>query len=342
MNKLFNRKNSTLFLHLGVWAILFILPYSFASGNNFSWKNIFIHSWFLVIGMMIIFYTNYLKWVDAYLLKNKTFVFAVLNVVLIGFFVYLKYYLAQTYFPKPPRNPNGGPAFGMMLYLDAFYLMIPVVAAIAIKSMQRFFNLEVKQKETENIQLQTELQQLKYQLQPHFFFNALNNIYALVDLDQEKAKESIHSLSKMMRFMLYETDTEEVLLKNEIEFLKRYNELMKLRLGKKVQVSTDFPEVSEGIKIAPLLFISLVENAYKHGVSATLVSQIDFKIKVSDSEIEFISTNDNFPKDNQDETGSGIGLENLRKRLNLYYAGRHIFTTELVDQRFIATLKINR
>ena len=192
----------------------------------------------------------------------------------------------------------------------------PLLFSIAIKTTKRWVKTEAESKEATNFRLQSELQHLHYQLQPHFFFNSLNNIYSLVDISPEQAKTSIHSLSKLMRYMLYETNMELVPLTKEIDFMKKYIDLMKLRVSDKTEVRCHFPAQETGIQIAPLLFISLVENAFKHGVSAVKKSKIDIDMTSDDTTVLFKIENDNFPKKVDDKSGSGIGLQNLEKTLS--------------------------
>ncbi|MGB5555242.1 MAG: histidine kinase, partial [Flavobacteriaceae bacterium] len=203
----------------------------------------------------------------------------------------------------------------MFIYIQMVSYMAPLLFSIAVKSTKRWVKTEAERKEAENVKLQSELQHLHYQLQPHFFFNSLNNIYSLVDSSPDQAKSSIHSLSKLMRYMLYETNMELVPLSKEIDFMKKYIDLMKLRVSDKTMVNYSFPSEETPIRIAPLLFISLIENAFKHGVSATKTSQIDITMTCYDGTIKFSVENTNFPKKTEDKSGSGIGLQNLEKRL---------------------------
>ena len=122
-------------------------------------------------------------------------------------------------------------------------------------------------KDLERQRLESELQYLKYQLNPHFFMNTLNNIYALVDLNTEQAKKTIIELSKLMRYVLYEANKNQISLEHEIQFLENYIALMKLRYIDNLNIRTEFPVVVPCVQIPPLLFISLLENAFKHGVS---------------------------------------------------------------------------
>ena len=140
--------------------------------------------------------------------------------------------------------------------------------------------------------------------------------------------------------MLYETNVESIPLTKEIDFLKKYIDLMKLRVSDKTSVSYSFPFKETGIQIAPLLFISLIENAFKHGVSATKASNIDINMTSDDNTVLFSVENNNFPKKTDDKSGSGIGLQNLEKRLELLYPDKFSFKTIVKDDRFLVTLKI--
>ena len=162
----------------------------------------------------------------------------------------------------------------------------------------------------------------------------------MVDISPDQAKTTIHSLSKLMRYMLYETNVEFVTLSKEIEFMKMYIDLMKLRVSNKITVNYSFPSEETGIKIAPLIFISLIENAFKHGVSASKESSIQISMTCREKTVLFVIENDNFPKKTDDKSGSGIGLSNITKRLELLYRNKYNFKTSIENSRFLAILKI--
>jgi LytS/YehU family sensor histidine kinase len=218
--------------------------------------------------------------------------------------------------------------------------MAPLFFAIAIKSTKRWVQTEAERKEAAHFKLQSELQHLHYQLQPHFFFNSLNNIYALVDVSPEQAKTTIHSLSKLMRYMLYETNEELIPLSKEIDFMKKYIELMQLRVSDKTKVQSNLPTAETGIKIAPLLFLSLIENAFKHGVSANKESLITIDLKVIGSKIFLKIENDNFSQKSTEQNGSGIGLQNLEKRIELLYPDKYQLSASIKENRFVVKVEV--
>lgn len=334
----------TVFSHMLVWLVLFSIPYILSYGQEQNINRIIAHFWIPLLFYAIVFYLNYFVLIDRFLFAKKTLLFILINLIVITLFMITKEQIESHIFVdviKRRSNPDGdGPPIRMIFYVQTLSYMAPLLFSIAIKTTQRWVKTEAERKEAANFKLRSELQHLHYQLQPHFFFNSLNNIYSLVDISPEQAKTSIHSLSKLMRYMLYETNMELVPLSKEIDFMKKYIDLMKLRVSDKTEVSYRFPSQETDIEIAPLLFISLIENAFKHGVSATKTSKIDINMTCEEKVVLFTIENDNFPKKMDDKSGSGIGLQNLEKRLALLYPEKYSLETLVKDDRFSATLKI--
>ena len=192
-----------------------------------------------------------------------------------------------------------------------------------------------KMQELEKQNLAQQLEYLKYQINPHFFMNTLNNIHALVDIDPEKAKTTILELSKMMRFVLYEGNKQGVPLDREIAFLQNYITLMKLRYTDKVEIKIDTPSTLPNKEIPPLIFITFVENAFKHGVSYQQASFIHIEIK-ADSQLLFTCRNSKIPKE-EDKHG-GVGLKNVKQRLDLIY-GKN-YTLDIKDESDSYSVKL--
>tara|TARA_R110002033_G_scaffold171115_1_gene216145 strand:+ start:244 stop:1278 length:1035 start_codon:yes stop_codon:yes gene_type:complete len=334
----------TIFSHLLVWLVLFSMPYLLSYGQEQEIARVIAHFWIPLVFSAIIFYLNYFIVIDRFLFTKKMVLFVVINLVLISSFIFLKEYIEDTLYSDLARKRTEvnkvGPPFKMFVYIQILSYMAPLLFSIAVKSTKRWVKTEAERKEAINIKLKSELQHLHYQLQPHFFFNSLNNIYALVDISPDRAKSSIHSLSKLMRYMLYETNEESVSLSKEIDFMKKYIELMKLRVSDKTKVNYSFPSEETGINIAPLLFVSLIENAFKHGVSASKESEIDIKMTVHEQNVLFTIENANFPKKTDDKSGSGIGLPNIEKRLELLYPNKSSFKTFVKNNHYIAQLEI--
>ena len=222
--------------------------------------------------------------------------------------------------------------------------IITIVILVLMMGMNLGIKLYFKQRgdqkklaELEKENLEQQLEYLKYQINPHFFMNTLNNIHALVDIDPEKAKETILELSKMMRFVLYEGNKAGVPLNREIAFLKNYIMLMKLRYTDKVRIKIDTPETLPEKEVPPLMFITFVENAFKHGVSYQKESFIYIKIEAS-SQLSFTCRNSRIPK--EEDNHGGVGLTNVKKRLDLIYGNNYTLDIKDEPDVYTITLKI--
>ena len=219
--------------------------------------------------------------------------------------------------PPPPPPPNGHPPIDKH-DLSVFIIVILMIGAnLGVKS---YFQSEEEKKHLAKLReqsLKQELDYLRYQINPHVIMNTLNNIPALVDIDPEQAKDSIVDMSRMMRYLLYDSDKQCVSLSNTVIFLRKYLNLMKLRYSDNVTINLDVPNDSnEDIVVAPLVFIPFVENAFKHGVSLDKPSVIDICIKKVGDRLQFGCHNS---KSNAKHEFGGVGLNNVTKRLELIY-----------------------
>ena len=195
--------------------------------------------------------------------------------------------------------------------------------ALAIRNYLRTVAIRNQLNEEKRRYAEAELQWLRNQLNPHFLFNSLNNISSLICIDSDRAQDSIGRLSELLRYAIYESDSKSVPLEKEVEFMKNYIELMSLRCNEKTEVTTDFDIRHERAEVAPLLLISLIENAFKHGVSTSVASFIRFRLIEKDGMLIFESENSDNHKSAADNSGSGIGLVNTIKRLDLIYGDRY-------------------
>lgn len=176
-----------------------------------------------------------------------------------------------------------------------------------------------RQKIIDQRNLEQQMEYLKYQVNPHFFMNTLNNIHALVDIDPERAKTTIVELSKMMRHILYEGSKKLIPLTREVEFLNLYVQLMRLRYTRKVHINVDVPLQLPELKLPPLMLIIFVENAFKHGISYREESFIDIKLRVEDKRLLFSCCNSKPTQVQRTNEKGGMGLQNVRQRLELLY-----------------------
>lgn len=316
-------------IHIVAWAIPLGIPFLF-TGKNEDWMpSDFLLRWSIVIGsFMIVFYVNYFYLIKRLLSVKKIGGFLLANLLLMAS-VTLFITLIMEQLP-PPDNIGGEPTHELGLLEIAGLLLrnilmhvIIVGLSVAIRMTSNWFETDALRKELERSRTEAELKNLKSQLNPHFLFNTLNNIYSLIALSPEEAQSAVHELSRLLRYVLYESSQEYVTVGKEIEFIRNYIELMRIRMAKNVDLQTGIEIENENTLIVPLLFISLIENAFKHGVSNNSPSFIHIRIKQDKEKLCCIIDNSSFPKDSQDKSGSGIGLSNLEKRLELLYPGMY-------------------
>jgi LytS/YehU family sensor histidine kinase len=227
--------------------------------------------------------------------------------------------------------------------LKALTSFIPVGFAVAVKAVENRHRLEFEKKEIETQNVQSELQHLKFQLHPHFFFNSLNNIHSLVEESKQQAQAAIHDLSGLMRYLLRESGAEKVPLRTEIDFLIKYIQLMEIRQNERVETNYHFPssEAMIDYEIFPFLLIPLIENAYKHGVGGKEQAVLSFFMEIENKSLIFSVENSKFPFSSENHSGSGIGLQNLKKRLALLYPEKHQLIITESDVTYDVQLMIN-
>ena len=216
---------------------------------------------------------------------------------------------------------------------------------LGIKLYFRTRNDHKKLMALEKENLEQQLEYLRYQINPHFFMNTLNNIHALVDIDPEKAKDTILELSKMMRFVLYEGDKKGVPLSREFDFIRHYIHLMKLRYTDKVRITVNLPQEVPDRQIPPLMLITFIENAFKHGISYQHDSFIDILIDITHpspltSHLYFSCCNSkaNGQQPTANSQQGGVGLQNVKQRLNLLYDNN--YTLNIQDEADVYNVEL--
>ncbi|GAC1590105.1 MAG: histidine kinase [Hymenobacter sp.] len=226
-----------------------------------------------------------------------------------------------------PRLHHRGPRFDFTGLLTTMFVL---GISTSITVVQKWQNDAQIRQTLEQQRVSSELSVLKAQINPHFFFNTLNNIYALTLLDGEQARTAIHRLSRMMRYVLYDTAGGLTLLSQEIAFVQDYITLMQLRLDDRVRVVFEQPEPVHDVPVAPMLLLPFLENAFKHGVAATQASCIYIALRQPQPDlVELEVRNTRLPLPSTDLAGSnGIGLMNTRRRLDLLYPGRFTLLVE--------------
>lgn len=352
MNEFLKQKNknaSTLLLHLLVWIVLFSIPYLFSYDNPDVISKMMQRTWFTLFLIGVVFYINYFFLIEKFFFQKKNFLYVGINIIIALLFSFLLFEMRGLFhMPKPPMEMydfgrKGNlipPPNGMFIYLSSLSFTVPVIFSLILKITDKWRRNETINKEQEKNKLESELKYLKHQLQPHFFFNTINNIYSLIDVSANDAKKSLHKLGKLMRYLLYNTADKYSLLEDELKFLKNYIELMKLRVSDNVVVSVDFPLVDETMKIPPLLFISLVENSFKHGVDAIKPSSISIVLTIEDNKIHFQCINSLFENFSEDISDKGIGINNLERKLELLYGNEYALVNEIKEGKYFSELVI--
>ena len=316
-----------LLLHVLCWAVLIIVPIFFHSSNDDM--SMVMNRYARWLGnplvYLLVFYLNYLWVVPRFLMKKrdwKMFVLINIGVILMGLLVMdMWHWCVAQLLPEAGNGPRPGNFSRLPRYFWSIFTLILIIAlAVAVRLTQRWQHIEEARKEAEAARAEAELSNLRNQLNPHFLLNTLNNIYALIAFDQDKAQVAVGELSKLLRHVLYENQRDFVPLYKEADFIRNYIELMKIRVTDNVKINTNINvQPNDSTPVAPLIFISLIENAFKHGISPQGKGEISIDLNQVNGDITCEIQNTCYPKRENDKSGSGIGLEQVGKRLELMY-----------------------
>ncbi|KQX15371.1 sensor histidine kinase [Flavobacterium sp. Root420] len=319
-------------LHILSWLLLgFIMLFYIPITWNVVLPSVFwLWQMIILVLLIILFYSNAKIIVPKTIIKDNTspfLIWAFLTIFVMQLIAY--FYTSETDLHtkvsevlgfKKYRNP----------YFDNYVLMLTLlVLGISTSwSMLQYWQKAAQHKQKlEQDKTVAELAMLKAQINPHFFFNSLNSIYSLTYTNIEDSRNALHTLSRMMRYLLYSTEERTTLLK-EAEFMKDFIALMKLRANNKLTITTNIPEKIHDYPIVPMLLLPLVENAFKHGVHATDKSEIHISLSQNGSDLTFEVENTYFEKSSTTNEG-GIGLTNTKRRLHLIYPNKHSLKTEI-------------
>lgn len=339
----FSRKWVIVLLHITAWVLLFSLPFllrptyekaSSAKQNSESGVNyLYIVNNLLWVGL---FYLNALILIPRFLYKKNYAYFATAHVLLFAVYLFFGWMIHSWLSNNPHFNWNGH-------FLFTFFIFLFMLAASTAYQMSRDrMRADKLAQEKENENLKTELSLLRSQVSPHFMFNVLNNMVALARKKSDQLEPSLIKLSSLMRYMLYDADGDKVSLEKEIDYLQSYIDLQKQRFGKNVTISTDFSDIDRSYEIEPMLLIPFVENAFKHGTGFMEDARIDMILKVKHGLLQFEVRN-RYNEDLQEvkDKTSGIGLTNVKRRLNLLYGNKHGLFINKTDGWFISSLQLN-
>lgn len=346
------QKKLELILYVTLWAILFAASALsvYMDDSSFDWASLF-NTWkFLAMFCITFFIHNFLiaPWL---VYRNKKWQYGVLVAILLALFLGYQMIRGEHEpprkerprkemmedrrmgeMPPPPRgeegpNPMRAKPFGGPSTVASVIMLLLLGLNVGTKYYFKSLDDRKRMKDLERDNLNQQLQYLKYQINPHFFMNTLNNIHALVDIDPEEAKHTIEVLSKLMRYVLYDADKPMAPLQKELDFLGHYIDLMRIRYTDKVHIAISLPASLPDIQVPSLLFATFVENAFKHGVSYQKDSFIEVSVRVDEMarEIDFLCNNSKKPDAEEKQAKSspnkkgGVGLQNAIKRLKLIY-----------------------
>ena len=329
--------------HLAFWAFLFLSPLTYWRGTGFNFVH-YMLTCMQPLVVMVVFYLNYLVLAPKLFVAGKHRYDLLINVVLLislGTLVHYWMDFVNGMFVPGYRDQD---TVGTLSYIarDVLNLAIFAAGATALALARRWVTADQKLKEMEAARAQAELRNLRNQINPHFLLNTLNNIYALTAFDTAKAQEAIQVLSKMMRHILYDYQKPMIPLKAEIDFLENYVKLMRIRLPQSVEVTFNAVQPTGTVEVAPMILISLVENAFKHGTSPTEKSFVHINISTNGQQLICDIQNSNNPKTASDHSGHGIGLQQVERRLQLAYPDRYTWEqgTRDNDKTYYSTITI--
>jgi len=340
MKKLF----ITISIHIIAWGLLLMVPFlsthqvvkSFThTTDDISLVPVVILSLFLIV----IFYFNYFVLIPKFLLSKKYLLYISMLVLSIA----TAFVLSNLFLNLSDFNPDNIEIINPLLIkiepiirANSFLMLIISILASIVLTI----NNHLRQLEKEKLIAQ--ISSLKSQINPHFLFNTLNNIYATAIDTSPRTADMVDKLSEMMRYTMKETQNDFVPLEEEINYLNNFIELQKLRLESKIKFNYTTEGEFSGLQIAPMLLIPFVENAFKHGVNSEQDSNIRINIKATESELHFLVANNKVRiQSNIKENKSGLGIENTKHRLSLIYPSKHLLTIKETENDFNVSLHIN-
>jgi hypothetical protein len=343
-------------VYWAIWLVILFLPLLFWDYNDLSQRHRIVGGWIRIIPFLLVFILHNQILFPKLLLNNRRkayFVSTILIVLVVNYLFIYGFILHEWIYklfgmvppgmgmeelphpPMPEPNPHhlmhsqdlreGGRngIWHMPLYMIFAYNVIISILVIgfnaSMKITSKWLKDEQSRKELEKENIQSKLTFLQNQVSPHFFMNTLNNIHALIDYSKKDAKDAVLRLSKMMRYLLYDSERGRTTLQKEIEFLNSYIDLMRLRLTELVELNVEFPKKIPHWEMPPFLFLSFVENAFKYGISSRDKSYIHIHLEITGSKAHFNIKNSSSIKRQSEIVSTGIGIKNARKRMDLLF-----------------------
>jgi two-component system, LytTR family, sensor kinase len=306
-------------------------------------KIVFLSTLFVLCFQTLVFYTNSYLLFPRYFSLTKTGRFVVITAVFILLVTLCQTYLDYFYFSKiiTKQLPYAKPHL-MMISMRTFFWLLFIDVISTVFMMQNQIRKHVEQ--TQQIQtekLNTELKLLKAQINPHFIFNTLNNIYSLTYMKSKKAPESVLKLSQMLRYVIEECEQERVSLKSEIEYIENYIAFQQMKSPEKQNISFDYTNAEQNALLPPMLFIPFIENSFKYSkIEEFQEAFIKIELATTPDEINFKIRN-SIPLSKNNRPGAGTGIENVRKRLRIIFPHKHTLQILEENQEFYVHLTLN-
>lgn len=343
---LFHYKILHALLWMVVWASTFITYYN---GTQPLLPQV-CNAAMVILVSLIPFYLTGLYLIPKYLYKKRYFLFAFLLILLIivsGLFMMVAVRSVDHYFnPSILVIPISNPAL-LKFDIDIFIWTSLIASFVSggLKIMIDSFRLRKRLLEVEKEKIATELNFLRSQINPHFLFNVINTIYFQIDKNNKDARASVEKLSEMLRYQLYECTTDKIEIKKELDYIKNYVAVQTLRMEKGSDIQLQIDDKIDNFKIAPLLILPIVENAFKHVSNFKEVSQnkIHIALVKNDANNFIVETSNTYDKTNGVNflmQSGGLGVQNLRRRLELLYPDQHELTVNQANGLYTTTLKI--
>ncbi|MBQ6612536.1 MAG: sensor histidine kinase [Alistipes sp.] len=317
-----------------VWAIIYLIPFMNAhlmSEEAVDFGKVVI-SWAKITPYFAIFLVhNYC--LSPLLLRNRYGWYIVLSVVLVASIFGAIEALDFRYWQSNEHLRDKASLTELAWYWNVLFGILMAGANSMIKLYYRAISAEQRMAMLERQNIESQMQYLKYQINPHFLMNTLNNIHSMIDFDKDMARKSVMDLSRMMRHVLYDSGEQTTTLDKEVEFLSNYIELMRIRYIDDIDISFTFPDmnVCRRVELPPLLLIVLVENAFKHGISYNQESHIHINLYVDDDELTCVVANSRHYSHSSEH--SGIGLNNITRRLDLLFGSRYVLDIDDGDEK---------
>lgn len=336
-------KRLTIIAHTLVWLLLLVIPYIstdqvFNLLDPASDAKYFLLCFSLSSVLLITFYFNYFFLIPKYLFVRKGWPYFLLLLLMIV----LVFFLLGSIFVFSDFNPEALAKTNPLIEKIIPVIMINAISlwllAIVSSVLWAFYN---RLKKAENERLSAQIASLKSQINPHFLFNTLNNIYATALDTSPLAADMVDKLSEMMRYTMRDTQQDFVLLEDEINYISNYIELQRLRLDKSVKLEYYSPENIPALQIAPMLLIPFIENAFKHGVNSEQKSHIKIELTMNKNELQLSVANNKVDIQHSISERSRLGIENTRHRLNLIYPSKHLLVINDTEKQFSVSLHIN-